>query len=323
MTLEASTTKNVTIANDNAGGDYGEYTKALKFSGTGSATQNCVHFEVPGKCKITIVAKHSSSSQSDARPLVVSKGAFGDNVESIPVEWGNADTYTFTYLENDPTTIYVYSGKSNLKLYMIAYETITDDDYVQVTLNKYGISTFHYSNHNYIIPYGVTASFVPEVNGGHIVQTEIAKELPAACSVILEGTPNTTYTFVSSGNKESVATENMLMGFDDAQYTVGPDDEQDYVFYMLSAKNGRVGFYYGEDNGAAFLSAAHKVYLAVPTSLANGVNAFYLDMTNDIGQVSGGLNSQHEKYVYNLAGQRVDSTFKGLVIVNGKKTLRR
>ena len=323
LTLEASSSKGISIANDNAGGDYGAYTKALKFSGTGNASQNCVHFEVPGKCKITIVAKHSSSTQAEARPLVVSKGSFGTNAESIPVEWGAADTYTYAYLEDSPTTIYVYSGKSNLKLYVIEFETITDDDYVQLTLNKYGYSTFHYSNHNYVIPYGVTATIVPEVTKRQMVLTELSKEIPAASSVILEGTPNTTYTFVASGNEENAVTENMLMGSDEPQYTVGPDDEQDYVFYMLSAKNGRVGFYYGANDGAAFLNGAHKAYLAVPTSVADGINAFYFDNTDEIKFVADDMANKSDTPAYNLAGQRVGSAYKGVVVVNGKKSIRK
>ena len=77
----------------------------------------------------------------------------------------------------------------------------------------------------------------------------------------------------------------MLRGSDSEQTTTGPDDSTDYKYYILSAKNSRVAFYYGSDNGAPVTNAAHKAYLAVPMAQASGVNAFFIDGTDDTDDI--------------------------------------
>ena len=113
---------------------------------------------------------------------------------------------------------------------------------------------------------------------------------------------------------------NLLNGFDEDALTVA--DEPSY-FYRLTYRNGdsHPTFRFGAEYGTAFTSAAHKAYLAVPKSLAEGANSFSFDLfgTDGINQVK--VAETAAQGVYTLSGVRVDAQKlqKGIYIVNGKK----
>lgn len=99
----------------------------------------------------------------------------------------------------------------------------------------------------------------------------------------------------------------------------------DYKFYKLAYgdwenKSG-LGFYWGEEDGAAFEAKTGGAYLAVPASAIqaavrgfafNGGEATAIKTVNTTSK-----NTVH----YNLAGQRVNANAKGIIVTNGKKHL--
>ena len=91
---------------------------------------------------------------------------------------------------------------------------------------------------------------------------------------------------------------------------------------MLSVKNGVAGFYFGVDGGGVFENKAHKAYLAVPVKLSNGVNFYGFDNATGINYVRT-YSQKADGAIYNLSGQRVNNSYKGVVIVNGKKVLKK
>ena len=124
-----------------------------------------------------------------------------------------------------------------------------------------------------------------------------------------------TYAFVSNTESEEMDTENLLKGFDEAATTTGGSN-----YYMLTNGDNGVGFYWGEDNGTAFTSAAHKAYLALPGE--SPIKGFSLeDETTAIETLAMPATGSESQEIYNLAGQRMSRMQKGLNIVNGKKTL--
>lgn len=114
---------------------------------------------------------------------------------------------------------------------------------------------------------------------------------------------------------------NLLNGFDEDALTVA---DEPCNFYRLTYRAGdsHPTFRFGAEHGAAFTSAAHKAYLAVPKSLSQGANSFSFDLfgtTDGINQAKvAEVNAQG---VYTLSGVRVDAQKlqKGIYIVNGKK----
>ena len=86
-----------------------------------------------------------------------------------------------------------------------------------------------------------------------------------------------------------------------------------------SASTGKVGF---QKKKADFTFAIEKCYLRMPAeSSAKGLEEFFFDDTTGIDTT---FNVQRSTLnVYNLNGQRVDNNYKGVVIVNGKKAIKK
>lgn len=127
--------------------------------------------------------------------------------------------------------------------------------------------------------------------------------------------------YTVSGKDVDLLTDNMLYPASKAMSELGDS----YYFYKLayddySAKTG-LGFYWGADNGTVFTAKTNGAYLAVPKT-ASAKSAFRFDGTTT------GVNTINAKtttndVIYNIQGQRVGANYKGLVIVNGKKMMRK
>ena len=98
------------------------------------------------------------------------------------------------------------------------------------------------------------------------------------------------------------------------------DMDPDTEFFRLTMHNGTAcGFWWGAEDGAAFDIAPNKAYLAVNPE--SNIKGFLL---NDTTTGIAALNAKAEKdAAFNLNGQRVDASFKGIVISNGRKSLRK
>lgn len=92
-------------------------------------------------------------------------------------------------------------------------------------------------------------------------------------------------------------------------------------FYVLSKQGNGCGFYPVKVNDTI---APFKGFLTVNTASTVAAKPFYA-----IGNTTTGIintmeeNKNVEDMHYNLAGQRVDNNYKGLVIVNGHKVIRK
>lgn len=84
---------------------------------------------------------------------------------------------------------------------------------------------------------------------------------------------------------------------------------------------GKIGFWWGAADGAAFAVAKNKAYLAVPTTQAGARNGFAFgdDSTTGISNVN--VNENVNGSVFDLQGRKVNKPGKGLYIVNGKKVV--
>ena len=189
---------------------------------------------------------------------------------------------------------------------------------VTITIGESGYATFYYSKSAYVIPDGVEAKAVENISGNILTLIPIEGIIPAGYAVILEGEPGE-YTFEPT-SEEGIAGENMLRGTEETTW-ITPED-QTCKYYMLSVKNGEVGFFYGANDGAIFENQAHRAYLPVPVSQTNGAKGFFFNETTGIdNMLATDENAGHA--VYNLSGQLVNDSYKGVVIINGKKVLRK
>lgn len=97
-------------------------------------------------------------------------------------------------------------------------------------------------------------------------------------------------------------------------------------FYKLAKRNGKIGFYWGADKGAAFdYNTPRQAYLVVPlpeTGEGNLASAYFFDGdATGIYSVNAEVEGTDAESVYSLSGIRMDGKQlpKGIYIVNGKK----
>ena len=196
------------------------------------------------------------------------------------------------------------------------------------TDGEFNYGTLYYSNMNLMVPEGVTA-YTAAVSDGKITLTDITGAIPAGTGVVLKTdsklATNTTFTFIKATTGGTAATDNMLLGTDDAAMTYAGEGSWKYYALSLNGSNSpnTVGFYYrkGCPNGEAFQNGAHKAYLAVPIEQASDAKGFaFSDAVTGI-EVPSSETTQKGEGIYNLSGQRVSTLSKGIFIVNGKKVV--
>ena len=165
-----------------------------------------------------------------------------------------------------------------------------------------------------VIPTGVKAYAVTEVNNGYVSLNQIEDILPANTGVIVEAVEGD-YDFVAAANNGSAISGNKLLGT-----TV--DTDIDVEAYVLSMVDDEVGLYKAEMNGGVFLNNANKAYLpasAVPAAVQGASGFKFRVETTGVEQVEV---AKGVKAIYDLSGRKVnDMKAPGLYIVNGKKVL--
>ncbi len=217
-----------------------------------------------------------------------------------------------------------YTAQKAIQLYkLVSQEAVP----VELTIGTIGYSTLYYSNKALVVPEGVVAKTFKLNDAGTdvVVSTLYEKDevIPADCGVVIEAIEKgkeQDFTFDVAQTEATPDPDNLLLGLDEGGQTVGPDgDTEGYIFYMLSTKNGNVGFYW-KHGGAPFETIAHKAYLAIPKESGVNISSFVFDDLNGITAITNNSTEGAED-VYTLSGMRMDSKQlpKGIYIVNGKK----
>ena len=216
------------------------------------------------------------------------------------------------------------SATQNITTIEVAYKkNAVAPTSVSVTIGETGYATLYYSDRALTVPAGVKG-YTCSLAGGSFKMEEVFTEgkiIPASTGVLLNGNPGT-YTFNVSSEAGTPVADNWLKGSDEKATTEGGER-----YYMLSldanSTAGSVGFYWGAPNGGAFTNGAHKAYLCVKPGVAGAKTCYRFDgQTTAIDGTRADKPTTADGAVYNLAGQRVDRSYKGVVIKNGKKYIQ-
>lgn len=260
--------------------------------------------EKSSKTPVTVTLKYSDNSTSKALDDVLDKMKWTDI--SVPISSASQ------------LSSITFSGKN----FFIDEISIISEDFI--TIGSTGYATLYYSGRAIKIPTGLTA-YTMKVENGKIVRSRTYSEgetLPKATAVILRGKPGK-YNLDTSTEEGITDSNNQLKGSDTKTSTTGNNGD---CFYMLANKDGEgVGFYWGAKNGAAFLNGEHKAYLAIPKtdtygSAAKPCYVFAKDAATAIGKTS---DNETKPASYTLDGRLCPRGAKGIVISNGRKTIRR
>lgn len=187
---------------------------------------------------------------------------------------------------------------------------------------KFGITDAQYATYyhdfGYMMPEGVKGGVVTDakVEGTLVVNYKYGSGsvVPAKSALLLNGAKND-YE-VALKLEETTEDVNLLKGTSDESLTTS--DEAGAKFYKFANdKDKGIGFYWGADNGEAFINSANKAYLAVAGEASaakgfalGGVDTGIKEVT-EVGKMAG--------KIYNLQGMQQKGLQKGICIVNGKK----
>lgn len=227
---------------------------------------------------------------------------------------------------------YFSVGSSKMGFYGFKFVPLATETAVTVTnLNLTGskdYATMYYGDRSLAVPAGVKAYTYKIVDDKLTISRTYENGgtypvIPVGEAVVLEADndTDTPYTFTVATTSTTVDADNLLKGTD-TEVTVNATG---YKYYKLSLNNAgnAVGFFFDNADGSVINNGAHKAYLR----LATGGNArdFYLfnNETTGISNVNANDNFDANAPMFNLAGQKVNNSYKGVVIVNGKKMLNK
>lgn len=222
-------------------------------------------------------------------------------------EWtGEADRVSFEALGSQG--VYINSIK------------VTFNKDVSLAVSSAERATLYYSDRSFIIPEGVVARTY-KIEGNVLSRSREYKKgdvLPKGTAVVLEAKEGK-YIFEETSKIGETDPYNALRGEDIKTTTSGGE-----VYYVFGKGSNGVGFYWKKANGKAFTTEAHKAYLVyTPSKTTNARSFLGFDVALEIQGPTVREKTTFDGPIYNLAGQRVDKDYKGIIIVNGKKYLNR
>lgn len=194
-------------------------------------------------------------------------------------------------------------------------------EYVPVSISAAGMATFCSDKAlDFTAVDAIHAYYVNVDNSGNLTFTRIRK-IPANTGVLLrnaqgedQGAVAAINVPVLSGEAEPVDNNAFVAVFEEIAQLASTAGG--FNNYILNKKNGRLGFYHANDQKVGAGKAYLRIAESIPARDFFGFNE---------GEATGIENVNHETTTngrcYNLNGQQVSANYKGIVIVNGKKTI--
>ena len=191
-----------------------------------------------------------------------------------------------------------------------------------------------YSDKALVVPTGVKAAVVT-ANGEGIrndYRYNSGDVIPAGTGVLLKGGKGNSFYLSASESTETAPEDNLLHGtLNDEMTNVAGADK----YYKLSydrATGTEIGFYWGAENGGAFMNKGGKAFLAIPATLQaaqlTGFSLFDLNNNQTVTGIEHATTMPTATLrVYDLNGRRinvnqVEELPKGIYVINGKKVIR-
>ena len=170
-----------------------------------------------------------------------------------------------------------------------------------------------YSGKALVVPAGVKAAVVT-ANGEGIrndYRYNSGDVIPAGTGVLLKGGKGNSFYLSASESAEMAPEDNLLHGtLNDEMTNVAGADK----YYKLSydrATGSEIGFYWGAENGGAFMNKGGKAFLAIPATLQaaqlTGFSLFDLNNNQTITGIEHATATPAATIrVYDLNGRRIN-----------------
>lgn len=217
--------------------------------------------------------------------------------------------YKKTYTLN-PGTYTIFRRGSTMKIYGIKYAFESESS--SVTITDAGFATFAAS---YPVDYSANGleSYAVKYANGTLTYNKIDGVVPANTAVLLKGEAKE-YTLTAAGGAATNVDTDLKVANGETKGATN--------IYCLANKNNIVGFYQVANT---VIIPANKAYLEIATpttttakyySIGIGGNTTGIQAIQQNGEKADGI-------MYSLSGQKVGANYKGIVICNGKKMIKK
>ena len=235
---------------------------------------------------------------------------------------GTPDGKSITYTATEAGDVKVIVNNSNVYLTSI---TITYP-YVAPTGYTLEVADTDFYTLYYELPVNIpekVKAYTGKLSGNNLILTEITNGFIAAESaVILKAEETGSYTFTYNGSDEAFSAK-----YEDNDLLGVPEDTQ---IEELCAQGTVLTLGRNEDGVLGFRKpyetyvSAHKAYIDyVPTTPASFVKILLPGEATGIEAIQSVKKQAADGAMFNMMGQRVDANAKGLILMNGKKVIRK
>lgn len=216
------------------------------------------------------------------------------------------------------------------------YRTSLTNATVTMTIGPAGFNTWHQPFAAEFIADGDNgkAYYAADVDANQVVNFQQFSEnkIPANTGAIIKGEVNAEVSYTILDADVDFSAENLLHGTNTTETITADDDYYYFISGRTKVSEDPLTYEYGFfvpkslEIGSTFTNNANKAYLQVLKTMFGGATSKGLGMswtdaeTNGITNVSSTYTDGH---YYNLAGQRVSEDYKGVVIYNGKKIIKK
>ena len=168
--------------------------------------------------------------------------------------------------------------------------------------------------YNATIPDGLTAYTATDNDESVKLTAKEGGKIAAGEGVILEGKEGT-YTFVAAEGSVSATAGNQMVGVTEDTPLTSADNA-----YMLTRKKdgGSIAF---RLLATDYTLGANKAYLKLENNARNLISVVWDDNATGIYDLSE-KKEENDGAIYNLAGQKLTRTQKGINIINGKLVIK-
>lgn len=251
--------------------------------------------------------------------ISVNKGLLINSIEFDGVISGfTADKGTLKsgkWTGSEQTVKFNFSAKKDIKSITVTYEKDATFTLETLTTAASGFATYaaDYDVNYSALGLATYTIALDEVNN-KVSYNRFEGVVPAGKAVLVQGTASTSYELTPA---EEAADATFTTDLKASDGTFEAKDDKVYAFGTL---NGKSGFKL-VNNGIKI--PAKKGYLELTGTTAAKPTFFAFDgIGTGISHIEADAALENAA-MYNLAGQRVDKSYKGVVIVNGKKMLRK
>jgi|GEM_PF-2422024 len=235
---------------------------------------------------------------------------------------GTAGKYYMTMTSSSLTNIKKNAGLSSLD--EIAWHSTTPGI---ATIGASGYATYADSYHalDYSSVSGLTAYKVTAISAEGVATLEaVTTAVPAGTPLLLKGTAGTLYDIPFANDEGEAVSGNLLKAAvvatskTAATYPAWPTASGDYYINTESATEG-----FTRSDGDKKFVYVTQAYLSADTASVTTAETITFSEETGIESVSATPTTAVSGAIYNLNGQQVGEGYRGIIIRNGRKAIRR